>query len=170
MTSGDIYMLNRIFSTTGTLSGQLYFSLSLFTSWMVSSQVPSSSGRPPHWRQRPWHCSEAMSVWSAHLGAGRIVINKLLFEQIYDKNYINVTAAKSFRDFLYCKMETKKRPTFSWNRDPLQSEIMKMFRSDSCFSDFWDSCFWHCWIGFPSLLHCAYFPHLQCVIFCLLLC
>ena len=112
MTSGDIYMLNRIFSTTGTLSGQLYFSLSLFTSWMVSSQVPSSSGRPFHWRQRPWHCSEAMSVWSAHLGAGRIVINKLLFEQIYDKNYINVTAAKSFRDFLYCKMETKKRPTF----------------------------------------------------------
>ena len=39
MTSGDIYMLNRIFSTTGTLSGQLYFSLFLFTSWMVSSQV-----------------------------------------------------------------------------------------------------------------------------------
>ena len=39
MTSGDIYMLSRIFSTTGTLSGQLYFSLFLFTSWMVSSQV-----------------------------------------------------------------------------------------------------------------------------------
>ena len=42
MTSGDIYMLNRIFSTTGTLSGQLYFSLVSFFSSLFFSLSFSS--------------------------------------------------------------------------------------------------------------------------------